>query len=104
MLNKFFLDCKKKKRKGLVSEPDFNIRRPGVIIFSLIRYLPDKKQPNQFFLKKNRNRTETESNQPVSIRFGSWFQKTEKTYTLIFLLELTSSLFTNIVFPALCKL
>ena len=58
-----------------------------------------KKQPSRFFfekkLKPNRNWVKPIGFGPV--RFGSWFQKTKKTYTLIFLLKLASSLFTNIV-------
>jgi len=40
-----------------------------LIIFSLIRFLFKKVIKLNFFFKKNRNRTETSSNQPVSVQF-----------------------------------
>jgi hypothetical protein len=66
-----------------------------------------KKQPNQFFLKKtkpkpNRNLVKPTGFSPV--QFGSWFQKTEKTYMLIFLLELVSKMpFHNYCFPCIVQ-
>jgi hypothetical protein len=47
----------------------------GVIIFGSVRFFPIKTNQTEifFFLKSNRNRTETESNRPVSVRFGSVF-------------------------------
>jgi hypothetical protein len=49
----------------------------GVIIFGSVRFLSKKvTKPNFiFFEKKNRNRTETRSNRPVSVRFGFLGQK-----------------------------
>ena len=45
-----------------------------VIIFGSVRFLSKKITKLKFFLKKkNRNRTETGSNRPVSVRFGSVF-------------------------------
>ena len=74
----------------------------GVIIFYSVQFLPIKNNKIDFFWKKTK--IEPKPSQTDRFRFGSWFQKTKKTYTLIFFLELASSLFTNIVFPALCKL
>ena len=50
----------------------FNWFLVGVIIFSSVRFLSKKiTKLKLFFLKKkNRNRTETGSNRPVSVRFG----------------------------------
>jgi len=44
----------------------------GVIIFGSVRFLSKKSNQIEiiFFWKKNRNRTETGSNRPVSVRFG----------------------------------
>ena len=47
-----------------------------MIIFYLV--FLEKKQPNQI-KKKNRNRTETGSNRPVSVRFGFLGQKSVQT-------------------------
>jgi len=69
MLNKFFLECKKKKKKGLVSEPDPNIRRPRGDHFRFGSVFTYKKQPNQFFFLKIRNRVKPTGFGPV--RFGS---------------------------------
>jgi hypothetical protein len=46
-----------------------------VIIFGSVRFLSKKVTKPKFFFfeKKNRNRTETGSNRPVSVRFGSVF-------------------------------
>jgi hypothetical protein len=38
-----------------------------------------KSNQTKFFKKKNRNRTETSSNQPVSVRFGFLEQKLVQT-------------------------
>jgi hypothetical protein len=67
-----------------------------------------KKQPNRFFFfeKKHRNRTETESNRPVSVRSGSVldFKKPRKPICSYFFSNSSVRyLFTTIVFPALCK-
>jgi hypothetical protein len=49
----------------------------GVIIFGSVRFLLKKVTKTGFFLKKrNRNRTETDSNWPVSVRFGYFGEKT----------------------------
>jgi len=40
-----------------------------VIIFGSVRFLSKKVTKPNFFLKKNRNQTETGSNRPVSVRF-----------------------------------
>jgi hypothetical protein len=75
-----FLIRKKKKLRGRGDHFRFG---------SVFNY---KKQPNRFFFfeKTNRNRVKPTGFGPV--RFGSWFQKTEKTYMLIFLLELVSKM------------
>jgi hypothetical protein len=47
-----------------------------VIIFGSVRFLSKKLIKPNFFKKKNRNRTETRSNRPVSVRFGFFRVKT----------------------------
>ena len=61
--------------------PFFNYHNVGVSIFGSVRFWTKKNNQTDslFFLKKNRNRTETESNRPVSVRSGFLFQKTETT-------------------------
>jgi hypothetical protein len=51
------------------------------IIFGSVRFLLKKNQTEFlfFFYKKNRNRTETGSNRPVSVRFGFLGQKPVQT-------------------------
>jgi hypothetical protein len=41
-----------------------------MIIFDSVRFIYKKSNKTEFFLKKNRNRTETGSNRPVLVRFG----------------------------------
>jgi len=50
-----------------------------VIIFGSVRFLSKKATILNFFIKQNRNRTETGSNRPVSIRFGFLGQKPVQT-------------------------
>ena len=48
-----------------------------MIIFGSVRFLLKKSNQTEiFFLKKNRTRTETGSNRPVSVRFGVFRAKT----------------------------
>jgi hypothetical protein len=56
----------------------------GVIIFGSVRFLSKKVTKPIFFKKKNRTRTETGSNQPVSVRFGFLGQKPYKSVWLGF--------------------
>jgi hypothetical protein len=51
----------------------------GVIIFGSVRFLSKKVTKPNFFFKKNRNRTETGSNRPVSVRFGFLGKKPVQT-------------------------
>jgi hypothetical protein len=48
-----------------------------VIIFDSVRFLPIKITKPNFFILKNQNWTEIESNRPVSIRFGYFILKTK---------------------------
>ena len=50
-----------------------------MIIFGSVRFLSKKVTKSNFFLKKNRNQTETGSNRPVSVRFGFSGQKPVQT-------------------------
>jgi len=50
-----------------------------VIIFGSVQFLLKKVTKPNFFLKKNRNRTETGSNRPVSVRFGFLEKKPVQT-------------------------
>ena len=59
---------KKKERKGLVSEPDPNIRRPRGDHFRFGSVFTYKKQPNQFFFEK---KTELKPSQTDRFRSGS---------------------------------
>ena len=47
----------------------------GCSRFGSVRFLSKKVTKPNFFFKKNQNRTETGSNRPVSVRFGSVFQR-----------------------------
>ena len=47
----------------------------GCSRFGSVRFLSKKVTKPNFFFKKNRNRTETGSNRPVSVWFGSVFQR-----------------------------
>jgi hypothetical protein len=59
---------------------DFFFSRPIHIIFGSVRFLSKKiTKPKLFLKKKNRNRTETGSNRPVSVRFGFLGQKPVQT-------------------------
>jgi len=78
----------------------------GVIIFGSVQFLTIKNNQTGFFFEKkpkpNRNWVKPTGFGPV--RFGSWFQKTEKTYMLIFLLELVSKMpFHNYCFPCIVQ-
>jgi hypothetical protein len=44
-----------------------------MIIFGLVQFLLKKSNQTDFFLKKTQNLTESGSNRPVSVRFGSVF-------------------------------
>jgi len=58
----------------------------GVIIFGSVRFLSKKiTKPKFFFWKKNRIRTETGSNRPVSVRFGFFSKNRFKPVWLGFL-------------------
>ena len=48
-----------------------------MIIFDSVRFLPIKITKPNFFILKNQNWTEIESNRPVSIRFGYFILKTK---------------------------
>jgi len=109
MLNVEGWNLKINNLKDLKRHTLYNLQslRLGVIIFGSVRFLTIKNnQTGFFFEKKNRNRTETESSRPVSVRSGSVldFKKPRKPICSYFFSNSSVRyLFTTIVFPALCK-